>query len=200
MRCHVVGKRDARPAVQLDVYALAQQAGLVRCLAHSQDLLCIRRLKKDDVLEHFVRVRIFGHIEANPGVHYSQIMVTLNLGNGVLAYHLDVLEREGFVRTRRQGMYKYFYPTGTSIGQNLGGTFYDYFGEANSKKAEQLSKFQRNILNIIRNEEGISQKLLAERLGKSKQLVSYHVRKMTRAGFIRKEGERKGSSELYVKE
>jgi len=127
-------------------------------------------------------------------------MVELGLGNGVLAYHLDVLEREGFIKSRREGMYKHFHPTGTTIGQRLSGTYYEYFGDTKNKEVAQLSKLQRSILEVIQKEDGISQKQLAQRLGKSKQLVSYHVRKLDRAGLVRKEHAGNGHTKLYVME
>jgi len=59
------------------------------------------RLKKKDVLSHFTRGQIFGYIQANPGAHYNAIIQDLGLRNGVGAYHLKVLEREGFIKSMK---------------------------------------------------------------------------------------------------
>jgi len=155
------------------------------------------RVKKDNVLEHFVRGRIFGYIEANPGVHYTAIMGALGLSNGVLAYHLQVLERESLVKSRNEGMYKHFYPTGATISQDLKGPYYGYLDESNRIKARDLSRFQHELLNLVRQKEGVTQKEVAQSLGKSKQLISYHTRKLSKLGLLRKESGDDGSVRLF---
>ena len=87
-----------------------------------------------------------------------------------------------------------------TVGQKLGGTYYDYFGDSDSRreKIASLGKIQRSILKIVEGEEGISQKELVKRLGRSKQLISYHVRKLDRAGLVRREESGEGSPMLYV--
>ena len=93
------------------------------------------RLKKKDVLSHFTRGQIFGYIQANPGTHYNAIIQDLRLHNGVGAYHLSVLEREGFIRSLRDGIYKRFYPSTMRIPE----------------KRLHLSRIQRDIFEVINN-------------------------------------------------
>src|SRR2546422_667386 len=67
------------------------------------------RLKKEEVLDHFVRGQVFGVIKTEPGTHFTEIRDNLGLSNGTLSYHLRTLEVAGFIRSEREGMYKRFF-------------------------------------------------------------------------------------------
>jgi predicted transcriptional regulator len=129
------------------------------------------RLKKKDVLSHFTRGQIFGFIQANPGTHYNAIIQHLGLNNGVGAYHLQVLEREGYIKSLRDGIYKRFYPTGVKVPE----------------KRLHLSRLQRDILIEIQKHPGVTQKQISKLLDESKQVVNYHVKILENAGLIRLE-------------
>ncbi|MCK5024098.1 MAG: hypothetical protein KAR56_00610, partial [Thermoplasmata archaeon] len=73
------------------------------------------KLKKGKVLDHFVRGQIFGHIQTNPGSHYNEIKDVLGVANGVLAHHLRTLEREVFIKSKKEGKLKRFYPADMDI-------------------------------------------------------------------------------------
>ena len=129
------------------------------------------RIKKDRVLDHFTRGQIFGFIKANPGTHYIAIQEHMELQNGVLAYHLKVLEREEYIVSEREGIYKRFYPTHMKI----------------PKKERQLSRVQVDIISALRTHPGTSQNGLARMLGESKQVIGYHIRVLEKAGIVRVE-------------
>ena len=129
------------------------------------------RLKKKDVLSHFTRGQIFGYIQANPGAHYNAIMQDLDLKNGVGAYHLKVLEREGYIKSLKEGIYKRFYPATMRVPE----------------KRLHLSRVQRDILKEIQKRPGVTQKQLSRLLDESKQVVNYHVKILESARLIRLE-------------
>jgi predicted transcriptional regulator len=129
------------------------------------------RLKKKDVLSHFTRGQIFGYIQANPGAHYNAIIQYLGLQNGVGAYHLKVLEREGYIKSFRDGIYKRFYPKTMRIPE----------------KRLHLSRIQRDILGQIQKHPGITQKQIAKLLEESKQVINYNVKVLENANLIRME-------------
>jgi DNA-binding MarR family transcriptional regulator len=129
------------------------------------------RLKKKDVLSHFTRGQIFGYIQANPGTHYNAIIQDLRLHNGVGAYHLQVLEREGFIRSLRDGIYKRFYPATMRIPE----------------KRVHLSRIQKDVFEVIQKHPGITQKQISRLMDESKQVVNYHVKILEGAGLIRLE-------------
>ncbi|HEV8594662.1 MAG TPA: MarR family transcriptional regulator [Thermoplasmata archaeon] len=130
------------------------------------------RLKKEEVLDHFVRGQIYGYIAAHPGEHYNSLKDALKVTNGTLAHHLHTLEIQGFVKSLRDGIYKRFYPVEMSIPRD---------------KGIRLSDLQEHMLVLIRNDGGPTQQDIADRLCVSQQTVSYNLRHLSREGLIRME-------------
>ena len=130
-------------------------------------MLLYTKIRRVEVLDHYLRGQIHGYIIANPGDHYNNIKDELGLNNGSLAYHLKVLEREGYIISQRDGMYKRFYPS-----------------KARPPK-ERLSPMQRMIVDEVKKGEGCSQKDIARRLRISPQVVNYHIKMLRAAGVIR---------------
>jgi len=132
------------------------------------------RIMKEKVLDNFTRGEIYGYIKANPGAHYMELQSQLDLPNGVLAHHLMVLEREEFVKVHRDGLYKRFYPRHVKV----------------LRKEKHLSRIQKQLMDEVDRHPGISQTTLAKYLEESKQVISYHIRVLHKAGFVnvQKEG------------
>ena len=127
------------------------------------------RLKKEEVLDHFVRGQIYGHIMAHPGENYSSIKEELKVTNGTLSHHLRTLEVQGFIKSRRVGMHTRFYPIDMKIPQD---------------KGIKLSDLQIAIIELIKEGKALTQSDIAERLNVSQQCVSYNLRLMNREGII----------------
>jgi predicted transcriptional regulator len=127
------------------------------------------KIKNVEVLDHYLRGKIHGYIIANPGEHYNQIKDALCLNNGSLAYHLRVLEREGYVKSLREGVYKRFYPASATM------------------PADRLTPMERLIIREIKDKVGITQKEIAERIEESPQVVNYHIKNMESKGVVRLE-------------
>jgi predicted transcriptional regulator len=127
------------------------------------------RLKKEKVLEHFTRGRIYGYIQANPGEHLNAIKRALEINNGAIVYHLNTLERMGYIKSRIDRSYKRFYPTKVKIPERSMG---------------ELIQIQKDIVRAIKDSPGISQKDIAAKLDISKQLVNYHIKILADAGFV----------------
>ena len=128
------------------------------------------KIKRERVLDHFVRGQIFGYVQANPGEHYNAIKDALGLTNGSLAHHLRTLEREQFVKSKRYGLYRRFYPMSYRMP---------------AEDAYQPNEIQVTILRVIRERPGITQKEIAERLGLSPPTVNYHVSVLADRNLIR---------------
>jgi DNA-binding MarR family transcriptional regulator len=127
------------------------------------------RLKKEEVLDHFVRGQIYGHIMAHPGENYSSIKDELKVTNGTLSHHLRTLEVQGFIKSRRIGMHTRFYPIDMKIPQ---------------EKGIKLSDLQIKIIELIKGNRALTQSDIAEKLNVSQQCVSYNLRLMNREGII----------------
>jgi len=127
------------------------------------------KIKNVEVLDHYLRGKIHGYIIANPGEHYNQIKDALCLNNGSLAYHLRVLEREGYVKSLREGVYKRFYPASATM------------------PADRLTPMERLIMREIKDRIGITQKEIAGRIEESPQVVNYHIKNLESKGTVRLE-------------
>jgi PKD repeat protein/DNA-binding transcriptional ArsR family regulator len=127
------------------------------------------RLKKPKILDHFERGRIYEHIRKTPGDTYSSIRKALDIQNGALAHHLRVLEFHEYIVSRRDGMYKRFYPKGMRIPEG------------------KHKSIQEQMLEMIMANPKITQKQMAERLGIDRSTVNYHVKILLAMGVIRSE-------------
>jgi len=127
------------------------------------------RLKKRKVLDNFTRGRIEGYVMANPGAHMNAIRDAFQLSNGVVAYHLRVLEREGFVTSMIDGLKRRFYPGDKVDLQD---------------KKQDLTVTQNLLVSIMEKNPGITQTELAKMAGTSPQVVNYHIKKLWRMDLI----------------
>ena len=139
------------------------------------------KIKKDRVLDHYLRGKIHGYIIANPGEHYNAIKEQLNVTNGALSYHLRVLDREGYVRSRMDGIFKRFYPSDMKLPTTQ----------------RNISSFQEVILTIVKNNQGLSQKDIAKRIGASSQVINYHIKILEESELIRVDRTRR-KSKVYA--
>ena len=129
------------------------------------------RLNRDEVLDNELRGMIRGYIYADPGIHFNELLHRLKLGNGAAVHHLQTLEREGIIRSRRDGSLKRFYP-----------------GEMKLVDLPlRLSGLQKLILQTVQRQEGLSQSKVAGLVDVPYLTVHRHIRKMERMGLLRLE-------------
>ena len=126
------------------------------------------RIRRDEVLDNFTRGRIYEHIRKNPGEHYTALKRMLELTSGTLTHHLRILEKEDYIKSTRDGMYKRFYPIGMKVNHK--------------KKSHSI---QELILQQIAKNPRSSQKEIARNLGVDRSTVNYHINMMVGAGIIR---------------
>ena len=140
------------------------------------------KVDRDKILDHYLRNQIYKYIQTNPGTHYSEIMKDTGVKNGVLVHHLNTLDRERLIKSIRDGMFRRFYPTGMKIPQ---------------KEIENLSWFQIRIFNYIRTHPGTSPLNIANEVGKSKQVINYHLKLMRNSKLVRAMNQGK-QTKLYI--
>ena len=139
------------------------------------------RISKSEALESPTRDAIYGYLQENPGAHYNQIKRDLGLPNGVLSHHLHMLEKLELVKSQRVGIqYLIFRPYGIRVPE---------------EKVIPLTKLQKSIMEIVKENEGITQKEIADRLGKKQQTISYNLRELERRGKI--STEKRGRERRY---
>jgi predicted transcriptional regulator/uncharacterized membrane protein len=127
------------------------------------------KLRKDKILNNKTRGMIREYILDNPGTHYNSLKRMLNLSNGALAYHLKTLENEGFVTSKKHGMYKILYPV-----------------EIRDMSSDPyMSTSKKKIYGIVQSQPGLTQKQVSERVELSLSTVNYHIHSMLKAGLVR---------------
>ena len=120
-----------------------------------------------------IKRSIRGYITSNPGHNYNLIKRKLNLPNGTLAYNLNTLERDGSIKSERDGFHRRFYP-----------------GEVRFvKETFDFTDIQQSIYNVIKENPGISQTDIASQLYISIQRLNYNIQLMVAARIIRLERE-----------
>ncbi len=127
------------------------------------------RLKREDTLNNETRERVYNHIMANPGDSYASMLKRLELKNGTLVYHLRTLEREHYIKSKKDGKFRRFYPWGHKVGE---------------RDPNHLTSIQNEIVGIIKSNPGVSQSSIASILGRSRQSVNYQIKVMSEAGLI----------------
>ena len=130
------------------------------------------RLKREETLDHFVRGQVFDHIRKNPGTHYNEMKKDLGVNNGTLAYHLRVLELQGFIKAERQGLYK---------------RFYDISVKDTKGKGIRFSELQQKIIETVKKQPGMSQTDIAKELDVSISVVNYNIKILIKNKAIRVE-------------
>ena len=121
----------------------------------------------------FTRGRILGFVEAHPGIHFSALRDALQLGNGVTAHHIQVLEKEGRIISWMDGKVRRFASSGV-----------------NQKRLKEIKSpvtgMQIAILQVLSESGklGIQSGELRVKLETSRQLLSYHMKQLTERNFV----------------
>lgn len=126
------------------------------------------RFRRSDVLKHEVRAGVLERVRAAPGIRYEALRKEMGLANGSLAYHLRVLQREGYVVTRKEWTRRRFYATGAAPPP---------VPEAPDAIAAALRA----------TAAGLTAGELAQRLGISRQLARYHLQRLARNGLVQRD-------------
>jgi DNA-binding transcriptional ArsR family regulator len=130
------------------------------------------RIRKDRVLDHFLRGQIYGRISENPGKTYGELLADLGIGNGTLAHHIYILRRAGLVRSEKEGKFTRFYPTGIPT----------------KKAGALLSQVQRAIVAEVAKQPGLKLSEMARRMKMRNDSFTYNVRQLAVLGMVRLEG------------
>ncbi len=128
------------------------------------------KLHPDNIFNNFLRGQIYGYINAKPGENYNAIKKALKLNNGTLAHHARVLEKEGYVYSKRDGLYTRFYPKDMKVPEPV---------------TLKLNKIQKNMVEIIRTQPGITQHEIIPLLNKNQTFLSYNLTKLIRNNIIK---------------
>ena len=129
------------------------------------------RLQKDTLADEPTRQNLLRHIYSEPGVNFSELKIKSGLHNGTLAHHINILENHKIVTSHRSGRQRLFFP----------------FGSANAAKIRTsliTNETQREIIEIVKDNPGITQSMISQRLDVSRQKINYHVNSLVANSFL----------------
>ena len=127
-------------------------------------------IHEENALDHFTRGRIYQYIKDNPGAYYSKIKKELGLNNGVVSYHLQTLSRVELIRSKRSGIRKMFFITGTPLPKEI---------------TAKLNYMETSIRSLVSENPGITHKEIGENFpDKSRRTISHYVKKLSRKDYI----------------
>jgi predicted transcriptional regulator len=117
-----------------------------------------------------IRREIFGFIDKNPGIRYRELIRLAGISNGVLTYHLGMLEKFGEIRVERMSNKRVT----------------RYFTVNIPKKDSDIiscfrSKVIRNIVLFVINNDLCT----FNEIDKAPSTISWHVKKLRGAGILR---------------
>jgi predicted transcriptional regulator len=142
--------------------------GVSTVAAGAAAVVSYTRLTRDTVLRQKLRSLIFEYIQSEPGASFSSVRDALGLQNGTTAYHLAVLEREGFAQSTVRGRRRYFFPVGGAI----------------TTHEPPLSGIQTSILKAVETAPGIGLRELSRTIGREPSSVAYSARVLAREGLL----------------
>ena len=143
------------------------------------------RLDSARALDHPVHGELAALIEANPGMHYQELVRRIGRGRGIVEHHLASLCRAGVVLQRSQGRYTCYFHRDVRLDPRL----LDSYGLLKAQGA-------RGVLAALSGSSGRSRKDLAGDLGLSPTTISYHLQRLAEGGLL--EGRRLGGRTHYT--
>lgn len=138
------------------------------------------------------RQRILKRIETNPGTYLRELERELGIPLSTLNYHLRFLEKNGLVTTLVEGGRKAFFVRKDVVRKR---------GQIVSESDKRIMALARQtiplrILLFLLDSDDVSLGDISSEVGASSSRISYHLKKMSRCGIVRREGS--SHSGLYV--
>lgn len=118
------------------------------------------------------RKELFRHVEANPGIHFSQLKRDLEMETGLLQYHLRELERYDVLESEEyQGKRRVF------VAHELG-------EEERAILAVLRYETTRQILLYLLEEGPARNRAIAEAVGVTPATISWHLSNLVEEGIV----------------
>ncbi|HVL88023.1 MAG TPA: MarR family transcriptional regulator [Candidatus Thermoplasmatota archaeon] len=141
------------------------------------------RLSRRELLVHDARSKLHETIRAEPGASLQDLVDRTGLSRSAVAYHLHLLERQGFVASERSGRARRYFPAGA-----FGGDVKAAVGAVRNPKALAIGAF-------IRDHPDVPQRALCAQFLMSPTAAHWHLRKLEEAGLV--QSERVGKEVRY---
>jgi len=132
------------------------------------------RLQKDTLADEPTRQRLLTTIYTEPGSNFTLLKEKLGLHNGTLAHHLNILETNQMIASHRSGRQRLFFPFGSSNNSDI-------------RHSLITNPTQKNIIQIVKENPGITQSMISQKLGMSRQKINYHVNSLSNNSILKVE-------------
>lgn len=128
-------------------------------------------------LKHPVRRQIYDHLSRLPGDHLRSVARSLHLAVGTARHHLDALVRDGLIyKHDTNGRARYYLAGGEADVNRLFARHWEY------------REVRLRVVDALRRMDNAPPATIAKALGLSRQLVSYHLVRLERAGVAQRQG------------
>jgi predicted transcriptional regulator len=131
------------------------------------------RLTLQDIFENDNRRNIIKSILQTPGIHHNELLRRCKIRKGQLQWHLDVLLRNNIIKKENYGQYSVYFPITLSIDD------FELFEKGLAKSETTIE-----ILEVIRENPGITSSKIAKKINLARNTVKYHVDKLIEEDLI----------------
>lgn len=154
--------------------AMAVVLGVIQWLTATPAFPLFSRLETGKVLSHPLRGRLFTTVRQRPGVSPQELVTVHGAGWSTVVYHLRVLEQHGLVTGVRDGRHRRFFDSTSGRWANGRKTIL----------ATLLNPTSARVACLVKNEPGVAQRELAERMELAPSSVNWHVRRLAKVGLV----------------
>ena len=124
------------------------------------------KIEKDEILDQPNRKKIYSHLYKNPGINLTKLHHEIGLSIGTLIHHLNVLEKNNFIRSEKKMGLKVFYPKDSDSQRGKAG------------KEILLSPSQTQIYEYLK-ENGIASRMdMEDALKINPNTIQHHLRRL----------------------
>ena len=136
-------------------------------ILYKQEEIIARNIDKDDTKRD-----ILEHIYNTPGIRYKELLRLTRLKNGVLSYHLTILEKLNKIRIDRQNnrVTRYYIVDITKEDSDIIGCF--------------RNRVTRKIAIFILQHDSCIFNEIVDHINKAPSTVSWHLKRLRNAGII----------------
>jgi len=129
----------------------------------------------EGALGHKSRKLIYNFISTNPGASFESIKKFFDMNKSTLNYHLKYLERTKEIDTKREGGRRCYY-----CAHKIAHTAHPFAKE----KQSGLTDRQQQLIKIIQDNPGVSNKELITRTKLNRKNLSYNIKKLRERKLI----------------
>ena len=132
------------------------------------------RLQKDTLADEPTRQKLLSTIYTEPGTNFTLLKEKLGLHNGTLAHHINILENNNMITSHRSGRQRLFFPFGGGLNTTI-------------RNSLITNKTQKDIIQMVKENPGITQSMISQQLDTSRQKINYHVNCLSNNSILRVE-------------